>query len=61
MKFDDIIKQVEDNPYSAFFYTPTYFKKAVSYLFLKPVEIIPVYKMEDLDYAFKVIDKFIDK
>jgi para-aminobenzoate synthetase/4-amino-4-deoxychorismate lyase len=61
MKFDDIIKQVEDNPCAAFFYTPSLYKKALSYLFIKPLEIISVYKKEDLDYAFKVIHKLIDK
>ena len=61
MKFNDIIKQVEDNSYSAFFYTPVYFKKAVSYLFNKPIEIISIYKKEDLKYAFKIIQKLIDK
>jgi len=61
MKFDDIIKQVEDNPYSGFFYTAAIYKKALSYLFLKPFEIISVYKKEDLDYTFKLIQKLIDK
>jgi len=61
MNFDDIIKQVEDNPYSAFFYTPSIYKRAQSYVFIKPLEIISVYKKEDLDYAFKVIHKLIDK
>jgi para-aminobenzoate synthetase / 4-amino-4-deoxychorismate lyase len=61
MKFDDIIKQVEDNPCAAFFYTPSLYKKAFSYLFIKPLEIISVYKKEDLNYAFKVIHKLIDK
>ncbi|MFI5236921.1 MAG: aminodeoxychorismate synthase component I [Ignavibacteriales bacterium] len=61
MKFDDIIKLVEENPYSAFFYTPSVYKKAVSFLFLKPVEIITIYKKEDLDFSFKLINKLIDK
>ncbi len=61
MKFDDIIKQVEDNPCAAFYYTPSLYKKALSHLFIKPFEIISVYKKEDLDYAFKVIHKLIDK
>lgn len=61
MKFDDIIKQVEDNPCAAFFYTPSLYKKALSHLFIKPFEIISVYKKEDLNYAFKVIHKLIDK
>ena len=61
MKFDDIIKQVEDNPYSAFFYTPSFYKKASSYLFIKPFEIISVNKKEDLTTAFKIVQKLIDK
>lgn len=61
MKFDDIIKQVEDNPYSAFFYTPSIYKTALSYLFIKPFEIISVYKKQDLEYAFKQVQKLIDK
>ncbi|MCU0415164.1 MAG: aminodeoxychorismate synthase component I [Ignavibacteriaceae bacterium] len=61
MKFDDIIKQVEDTPCAAFFYTPSLYKKALSYLFIKPLEIISVYKKEDLYYAFKLIQKLIDK
>lgn len=61
MKFDDIIKLVEENPYSAFFYTPSVYKKAVSYLFVKPIEVIAIYKKEDLDFSFKLIHKLIDK
>ena len=61
MNFDDIIKQVEDNPYSAFFYTPSIYKREQSYFLTKPLEIVSVYKREDLDYAFKVIHKLIDK
>ncbi len=61
MKFDDIIKLVEENPYSAFFYTPSVYKKAVSYLFVKPIEVITIYKKEDLDFSFKLIHKLIDK
>jgi para-aminobenzoate synthetase/4-amino-4-deoxychorismate lyase len=61
MNFDDITKQVEDNPYSAFFYTPSIYKKAFSYLFIKPFEIISVNKKKDLDNAFKMVQKLIDK
>ncbi len=61
MKFDDIIKLVEEKPYSAFFYTPSVYKKAVSYLFLKPVEVITIHKKEDLDFSFKLIHKLISK
>ncbi len=61
MNFTEIIKQVEDHPYSGFFYTPVYYKKAVSYLLLRPIEIVSVYKKDDLDYAFKLIQKLIKK
>jgi len=61
MNFDDIIRSVEQNTYSAFFYSPSFYKKAVSYLFLKPIEIITVYKKEDLDFSFKLIHKLINK
>ncbi len=61
MKLDDIIKLVEENPYSAFFYTPSLYKKALSFLFIKPVEIFSVYKKQDLDFTFKQIQRLIDK
>jgi para-aminobenzoate synthetase/4-amino-4-deoxychorismate lyase len=61
MKFDDIIKQVENNPNSAFFCTPSIYKKALSYFFIKPFEIISLHKKQDLELAFKLIQKLIDK
>ncbi|MBK9099702.1 MAG: aminodeoxychorismate synthase component I [bacterium] len=61
MKFDDIIKLVEDNPYSAFFYTPNIYKKAVSYVFKKPVETISVSQKDEIDFAFKAVQKLIGK
>lgn len=61
MNFDDIIKTVEENNHSAFFYTPSIYKKAISYLFLKPIEVISVYKKEDLKFSFKQIQKLINK
>ena len=61
MNFDDIIKHVEDNCYSAFFYTPVYYRKSTSYLFINPIEIIKVYKQEDVNYAFKFIHKMLKK
>ena len=41
MNFDYIIKQIKDNPYSAFFYTPSILSKSISYIFMEPGEIIP--------------------
>jgi para-aminobenzoate synthetase/4-amino-4-deoxychorismate lyase len=61
MKFDDIINTVTENTFSAFFYTPSVYKNAKSFLFLKPAEIISVHKKDDLDFAFNHIQKFIDK
>lgn len=61
MNFDYIIKQVENNNHSAFFYTPTIYKKAVSYLFLNPIEIIIIKNKEDLEKSFKKAQKLIDK
>ena len=61
MKFDDIIKLVENIHILLFSTRHPFIKKAVSYLFLKPVEIITVYKKEDLDFSFKLIQKLIDK
>jgi para-aminobenzoate synthetase / 4-amino-4-deoxychorismate lyase len=61
MNFNDIIQSVAQNPHSAFFYTPSIYKNVISYLFLKPVEVISVYKKEDLKFSFNQIQKLIDK
>lgn len=61
MNFDDIIKKVEENVYSGFFYTPPIYKKSRSYLLSRPVEIITVYKKEDLVQSFRVIAKCLKK
>lgn len=61
MNFDDIIKQVCDNPYSAFFYTPSIYTKSSSYIFMEPKEIIPVYNKNDIDNALRLVDKYIEK
>ena len=61
MYFDDIIKQITENPYSAFFYTPSFYAKSSSYIFLNPAEIIPVYEKSDLDASLKLVDKYLKK
>jgi para-aminobenzoate synthetase/4-amino-4-deoxychorismate lyase len=61
MNFDDIIKQVSDNPYSAFFYTPPFYKKSESFVLMNPKEIIPVYNRNDMEKAFRLVDKFTGK
>jgi para-aminobenzoate synthetase/4-amino-4-deoxychorismate lyase len=61
MKFDDIIKQVEEQPYSAFFFTPPIYPKSFSVLFSNPVEIITVNGKEDLPLAKRFLDKHFNK
>lgn len=61
MNFDDIIKQISDNPYSAFFYTPSIYSKRSSYIFMEPKEIIPVYIKNDIENALRLVDKYLEK
>lgn len=61
MNFDDIIKLVEENPNSAFFYTPSVYKKAHSYLFLNPFESISINKKDEIEPAFIIVQQLIDK
>ncbi len=61
MKFDDIIKQVEEQPYSGFFYTPPVYPKSYSIFFSNPVEIISVTGKEDLPLAQRFLDKHFKK
>jgi hypothetical protein len=61
MNFDDIIKQISDNPYSAFFYTPSIYSKSSSYIFIEPKEIIPVYNKNDIDNTLGLDDKYYEK
>jgi len=61
MNFDDIIKQISDNPYSAFFYTPSIYSKGSSNIFMEPKEIIPVYDKNDIDNALRLVDKYLEK
>ena len=61
MNFDNIIKQISDNPYSAFFYTPSIYSKSSSYIFMEPREIIPVYNKNDIDNALLLVNKYLEK
>ncbi len=58
MKFDDIIKHIENNIYSALFYTPPFYKKSYSYLFTDPFEIIQVKDKNDLELALHFLDEY---
>lgn len=61
MKFSDLINHLEENIYSALFYTPPYFKKSYSYLFTDPFEIIQVKNKKELDLALHFLDEFSAK
>ena len=58
MKFDDIINHIQNNLYSALFYTPPIYKKSFSYLFSDPFEIIQVKDKNDLDLAMHFLDEY---
>jgi len=59
MNFNDILKLVESNPYSAFFYTPSIYPESRSYIFSEPSELIIAYNKNDLQKSFKLADKYI--
>ncbi len=61
MKFDDIINHIENNIYSALFYTPPFYKKSYSYFFTNPFEIIQVKDKNDLELAFHFLDDYSNK
>lgn len=60
MKIEDILNQVLQNPNSAFFYTPPFYKKSYSYLFLKPKNEIIVNNQNELK-KLKLIDNLLNK
>lgn len=61
MYISKIVDKVLSNPYSAFFYTPAIYDKAVSYLFNNPSEIIKIYGINDVEPMLKKIDKKVNK
>lgn len=61
MHISKIVNKVLSRPYSAFFYTPPIYDKAVSYLFNKPSEIIKIYGINDVEPMLKKIDKKVSK
>lgn len=61
MYISKIVDKVLSNPYSAFFYTPAIYDKAVSYLFNKPSEIIKIYGINDVEPMLKKINKKVSK
>jgi len=61
MNFDDIIQRILENPYSAFFYTPSYYNKSKSFIFSNPKEIIPIYNKNDLNNSLPLVDSYLEK
>ncbi|WP_290664343.1 aminodeoxychorismate synthase component I [Ignavibacterium sp.] len=61
MNIKEIVNKILTNPYSAFFYTPAVYEKAVSYLFNKPSEILTIYGINDFDPMLNRADKNIRK
>ena len=61
MNLNNILTEVASNNHSAFFYTPSYYKKSKSYLFQNPLEIISVKKNDNIQKKFKEIDENIAK
>ncbi len=61
MNLDEILAQITNQNYSAFFYTPSYYKGSKSYLFKKPSEIISIKKNSEVKTHLKKIDDLIKK
>lgn len=61
MKIQEIINKVTSTPNAAFFYTPQFYGKSDSYLFLKPEIIVTIKSLRNLDEKLKQIDDLIRK
>lgn len=59
MKIDYILEQILDKKNSAFFYTPSVYKKSISYIFYEPYKIISVNSIHDHSLKLRAVDKFI--
>ncbi len=61
MNLDNILSEIINKNYSAFFYTPSYYKGSNSFLFTNPSEIISIGKNDNLQKLLDKIDKNIAK
>jgi len=61
MKIQEIINKVTSTPNAAFFYTPQFYGKSDSYLFLKPEIIVTIKALSNLDEKLTQIDELIEK
>lgn len=60
MRILEILKNIINNPGSAFFYTPSIYKKSKSYFFTNPYEKITANNKEQLESVFSKIDNNIN-
>ncbi|MDP2362271.1 MAG: hypothetical protein Q8M94_00725, partial [Ignavibacteria bacterium] len=61
MKIEEIVNTVTSKPNAAFFYTPPFYGKSDSFLFLKPIEVVSIKSLRNLDEKLAQIDKLINK
>ncbi|MCW8848434.1 MAG: hypothetical protein OQJ81_00540, partial [Melioribacteraceae bacterium] len=58
MQITEILKYVEDNSNSAFFYTPNIYNGGKSYFFKKPWKILKARTKEEVESLLVEVDKF---
>ena len=59
MQIVEILKYVQENENSAFFYTPNLYEFVKSYLFKEPCKILKGKTREDIKKIFNVVDDLI--
>ena len=58
MQITKILKYIEENTNSAFFYTPNIYKGGKSYLFKKPCKILKGKTKEEVEQILNQVDEF---
>ncbi len=61
MKAEEILDFIKSNPYSAFFYTPAFYKNAYSYFFKIPELILNASSLEGLEELLNKIEDYKNK
>ncbi len=57
VKFEEILIKVIEQKYSAFFYTPPIYEKAVSYYFKNPIKTVTAKTKEEVNGALEILNK----
>lgn len=60
-KFEEILDYVENNDFSAIFYTPPYYDNAMTTFFKKPHSTIEIKRDDDIEEKFGLIQGLIEK